>query len=62
MIGPMAVVTKDKELGIPRSLADVHPIDPNIQDLLSNGIRKGKKRPDRHRFAEKPVNPRALHN
>ena len=59
MIGPMAVISRDKA---PRSLAEIAPIDPLIQDLLQSGARRSKQRHDRHRFAEKPMNPRALHN
>ena len=62
MIGPMAVISRDKQLALPKSLADMTPLDPVVQDLLRAGSRKGKKKPDRHRFADKPTNPRALHN
>lgn len=58
----MGVIVRDQQLALPKSLADMAPIDPIIKDLLSTGSRLGKKRPDRHRFADKPLNPRALHN
>ena len=62
MIGPMAVVSRDKQLAIPKSLADIQPVDPAVVDLLKSGSRKSKLRFNKHRFADKPMNPRALHN
>ena len=60
-IGPMGVVVRDQQLALPRSLAEIKPVDPIITDLIKGGQQR-KKRPDKHRFASKPTNPRTLHN
>lgn len=30
MIGPMAVISRDKQIALPKSLADMAPLDPLV--------------------------------
>ncbi len=36
-IGPMGVVVRDQQLALPRSLAEIKPVDPIITDLIKGG-------------------------
>lgn len=58
MLGPMGVIVREQQLQLPASLG---MDDSVIAELLAKKS-QGKKKIERHRFAEKPENPRALHN
>ena len=54
----MGVIVREQQLQLPASLGLE---DSLIAEILQKKS-QGKKKIERHRFADKPENPRALHN